>query len=146
MPGHFLVRHKGADDLIIDPFQYGILLSEEECADQLRQSLGESVPWNPRYLDPVGNRDYIARMVRNLKGSYLRLRDYPRALRLFEWLLALEQPSSVDQRERGVLWLRLGEYEKALSDLQGCLATDPDSPEADAVQTLIDRVRNRLAQ
>ncbi len=145
MPAHFLVRHNDVDNLIIDPFQFGILLSEEECAERLRQSLGESVPWNPRYLDPVGNRDYIARIVRNLKGSYLRLRDYPRALRLFEWLLSLEQPLSVDQRERGVVWLRLGEYERALIDLQACLDTEPDSPEADAVQQLIDRVRRRLA-
>ena len=146
MPAHFLVRHNDVDDLIIDPFQYGILLSEEECAERLRQSLGESVSWNPRYLEPVGNRDYIARMVRNLKGSYLRLRDYPRALRMFEWLLSLEHPSAVDQRERGVVWLRLGEYEQALIDLQACLATEPDGPEADAVQELIDRVRRRLAQ
>ena len=146
MPGHFLVRHRDVDDLIIDPFEFGILLSEAECADRLREILGESVPWNPRYLEPISSREYIARIVRNLKGSYLRLRDYPRALRMFEWLLSLERPSPVDQRERGVVWLRMGEYRKALGDLRACLETAPDSPEADAVQELIDHVRRRMAQ
>lgn len=146
MPGHFLVRHRDIEDLIIDPFEFGILLSEEECADRLRQVLGESIPWRSSYLDPINRIDYIARIVGNLKGSYLRMRDYPRALRMYEWLLSLPEPSATDQRERGVLWLRLGDYGKALIDLQDCLHTAPDSPEADAVQELIDHVRRRMAR
>ena len=32
MPGHFMVRHAGVDDLFVDPFRGGILLTEQECA------------------------------------------------------------------------------------------------------------------
>ncbi|MEE9286316.1 MAG: transglutaminase-like domain-containing protein, partial [Dehalococcoidia bacterium] len=146
LPGHFLVRHRDIDDLVVDPFHNGILLSEAECAEQFRQATGEGSPWRRRYLAPIGNREYIARMVRNLKGAYLRRRDYPRAMHMFDWLLHLEPPPPLEQRERGVVHLRMGEYREALEDLRAYLVAEPDSPEAEAVQDLIDRVRRRLAE
>lgn len=146
IPGHFLVRHRDVEDLIVDPFHAGILLSQRECADRLRQSVGEGTAWDKSYLAPIGNREYIARMVRNLKGCFLRLHDYPQALRMFEWLLHMDPPAPVDQRERGVVRLRLGEYQEAVDDLRAYLAAEPDSPEADAVQQLIDRVKRRMAE
>ena len=42
--------------------------------------------------------------------------------------------------------LRLGEYQEAVDDLRAYLAAEPDSPEADAVQQLIDRVQRRMAE
>ena len=35
MPGHFMVRHRDVEDLFIDPFHGGLLLSEEECSQRL---------------------------------------------------------------------------------------------------------------
>ena len=146
IPGHFLVRHRDVEDLIVDPFHASILLSQRECAERLRQAVGEGTAWDKSYLAPIGNRDYIARIVRNLKGCFLRLHDYPRALRMFEWLLRMDPPAPADQRERGVVRLRLGEYREAVDDLRAYLAAEPDSPEADAVQQLIDRVQRRMAE
>ena len=38
MPGHFLLRHRDDESLFIDPFHGGILLSEEECAQRMKQA------------------------------------------------------------------------------------------------------------
>ena len=35
MPGHFLLRHQDEGDLFLDPFNRGILLSIDECAQRL---------------------------------------------------------------------------------------------------------------
>ena len=52
MPGHFLLKHQQEEDLFIDPFHKGILLSEEECAQRLQQVTQDNIPWDSRYLAP----------------------------------------------------------------------------------------------
>ena len=42
--------------------------------------------------------------------------------------------------------IALGEYQEAVDDLRAYLEAEPDSPEADAVQQLIDRVQRRMAE
>ena len=64
MPGHFLVKHQAIDDLYIDPFHSGILLSEFECALRLQEMVGERLRWNPDYLAPVNKLSFIARIMR----------------------------------------------------------------------------------
>ncbi len=82
MPGHFLVRiTSGHEDLLIDPFHRGILLSEEECAQRLQEVAGAAIPWDRSYLAPVSNRELIERVLLNLRGIYVRRDDQPRALR-----------------------------------------------------------------
>ncbi len=70
MPGHFVVRHRDLEDLLVDPFHGGILLTEKECADRVNQATQNEIVWNQRYLSPISNRDFITRMVRNLKSAY----------------------------------------------------------------------------
>ena len=97
MPGHFMVRiSSGHEDLVIDPFHRGILLSEKECAQRLQEVAGAAVPWDRSYLAPVSNRELIERILLNLRGIYLRRHDQPRALRATEWLLALQSQSPLE--------------------------------------------------
>ena len=94
MPGHFMVRiSSGQEDLVIDPFHRGILLSEKECAQRLQEVAGAAVPWDRSYLAPVSNRELIERVLLNLRGIYMRRHDQPRAVRATEWLLTLQTQS-----------------------------------------------------
>lgn len=91
MPGHFLVRfNSGLEDLFIDPFHRGILLSGQECIRRLQDVAGTAVPWDQSYLDPVSNRELVARILRNLIAIYVRRNDQRRALKANEWLLTLQ--------------------------------------------------------
>ena len=56
MPGHFLVRHVEVDDLFVDPFHGGIMLSEDECRERLRERVTGEIPWDPSLLRPVSNQ------------------------------------------------------------------------------------------
>ncbi len=97
MPGHFLVRiSSGQEDLVIDPFHRGILLSEQECAQRLQEIAGAAVPWDRSYLAPVSNRELIERILLNLRAIYVGRQDQPRALRAAEWLLTLQSQSPLD--------------------------------------------------
>ena len=80
MPGHFLVRHVEVDDLFVDPFHGGIMLSEDECRERLRERVMGALHWDPSLLRPVSNQEILARIIRNLKTIFMHRGDYVRAL------------------------------------------------------------------
>ena len=145
MPGRFMVRHRDVEDLFVDPFHGGILLTEEECADRVRQVTQAEVAWDRRYLAPIGNREFIARMVRNLKGAYLDRQDYPRALRMIDWLLAAQPEAVQEWRDRGIVSYHLGNYAQALDDLRAYLGSPSPIGDAEAVRGLIARIEGLAA-
>ena len=66
-PGHFLALvWAGDEELLIDPFAGGRVLSEEEAFARLEQVLGEPVPRHDDVLHLATHRDWIDRMLRNL--------------------------------------------------------------------------------
>ena len=144
MPGHFLVRHRDQDDQFLDPFYKGILLSEEECAERLRQVTGTEHPWDSRYLDPVGNREFITRMLRNLKAIYMRRNDHSRALSVIAWLLALSPGAAHELRDRGLVHYELGDYDRALDDLRSYLDRLAPGGEDGGIRTLVERLQSML--
>ena len=70
MPGHFLVRHLGDPPTFLDPFAGGTRLSEDDCQGIFR-ALGGVGEWVPAYLDPVGPRAILSRMLTNLQGIFM---------------------------------------------------------------------------
>jgi len=82
MPGHFLVRHRAEPATFLDPFGGGRRLDVAGC-QAIFTSLG-GTGWDPPYLDPVGPRTILARMLLNLQGLFL-----PSDLRSASWVLEL---------------------------------------------------------
>lgn len=140
MPGHFMVRHCDIDDLFVDPFHGGILLTEKECVERVMQVTQADVEWDSRYLAPIGNLEFISRMVRNLKGAYLQLQDYVRAARMIDWLLEVYPDATQDRRDRGIVRYQLGNYADALDDLRGYLASQLPIGDAEVVGRLIAHI------
>jgi len=146
MPGHFLVRHRDEEALFIDPFHRGILISEEECAERLRQVTHSNAAWDSRYLNPVNNRDFIARMLRNLKGIYLHRQDNQRALTAIDRLVVLLPQAPEERRDRGLLNYQLGHYQEALDDLRHYLGSTPPDTDKETVQRLVGQIEDLMSR
>ena len=144
MPGHFLLRHRDEEGLFIDPFERGVLLSEEECAQRMRQVTQANIAWDSRLLAPLSNREYVARMLRNLKGVYWQTRDHRRALTMIDRLVALYPESAPERRDRGLAHYQLGQHQHALGDLEFYLDSTPHSDDAEDVQRLVSRLKGLL--
>jgi regulator of sirC expression with transglutaminase-like and TPR domain len=144
MPGHLLVRHRDEPDLFIDPFYSGILLSEEECVQRLREIAGANLPWDSRYLTPISRREFIARMLRNLKGIYLQWEDYQRALPIMDRLVAIQPEAMHERRDRGMVQYQLGQYREALEDLQWYLASGATDQDSRQVEHLVAQIQRLL--
>jgi regulator of sirC expression with transglutaminase-like and TPR domain len=146
MPGHFLLKHRDEEHLFIDPFYRGVLLSEEECAQRLRQVTQADVTWDARFLRPVSNRDFIARLLRNLKGIYLHHEDHNRALSMIDRLIALQPRAGLERRDRGLVHYQLRQYEQALEDLQIYLDSAASNVDTEAIEGLVSRLRDLLGR
>ena len=144
MPGHFLVRHREIENLYIDAFSGGILLSEEECRDIVGELAHGDFNWSPDLLKPVSNREIIARMIRNLKAIYMADEDFVRALTVSEFALALDPHSAMDRRDRGIVHYQLGHSAEALDDLVYYLDLSPSGPDVEGVHALVAELRSFL--
>jgi regulator of sirC expression with transglutaminase-like and TPR domain len=138
-PGHFLLRAPaglGGEDLIIDPFHRGALLSEVDCRLLLRNHVGDDAAFDRSLLAPATRHDIVVRMLVNLKRLYVRMRSFPQA-RFVSTLLLTADPSAVHElRDRGLLAYHLEDFSSALRDLEEYLRLSPgempmDEPEFD---------------
>jgi regulator of sirC expression with transglutaminase-like and TPR domain len=148
-PGHFLMRipveaagdRPAGDDLILDPFHGGALLSEFDCRQILREHVGDEAAFSPALLAPATRLAVIARMLVNLKRLYVRMRSFPQARFVSSLLLAVDPSAIAELRDRGLLAYHLQDFAAALRDLEeylrlapkgaelGDLTTNPDESE-----------------
>jgi regulator of sirC expression with transglutaminase-like and TPR domain len=140
LPGHFIVRCRAAErELLVDPFNQGEVLTLDDCSARLRRAYGGSLQFSPELLRTANPREIVVRMLTNLKGSYLRLGDLPRALRAVEWS-AIADPARLDlEREQGLLRFRLGDFRGAARALERYLEAEPAG-------RLADQTRGQLRQ
>jgi regulator of sirC expression with transglutaminase-like and TPR domain len=66
LPGHFLLRDRVDPDVFIDPFRGGELLDRAGCLAVVRRLHGPGIELDPAWLEPVGNRAILERMLANL--------------------------------------------------------------------------------
>jgi regulator of sirC expression with transglutaminase-like and TPR domain len=140
-PGHFLVRYAGeAVQLLVDPFQNGMIRFEDEAQNLLDHVYGGSVRMQPDFLRVADRRDILVRLLTNLKGNYLNRRDDKRALSAIERILVVRPDSADDERDRGIVLTRLGRDSDASAALQRYLDLVPDAPDSARVRLLLDHL------
>lgn len=152
LPGHFLVgwAPPGADlatsdeALFIDAFDGGRIRTPTECAFFFHQLHGSRCPFVRQFLAPVTVRQFLARLLGNLKSVYLGQSDLVQALRTVDYLLLVQPQAAGELRLRGMLYYRLGAFVPALSDLRHYLQAQPDAPDAPQVRYHIELLHNLL--
>lgn len=145
-PSHFLVRLTGEPgDLILDPFEDGRSLHEEDLRRILALGTGGRLTYEPAMIASVGKRDMIVRLLHNLKNAFLRAGDDGGALAAVERLLALHPEDSGQRRDRGLLLARLGRDGEALAALRDYLAQVPAALDRGNVEAHIADLLRRIA-
>ena len=126
-PGHFLLRcpaRRGmqfSEDLIIDAFHGGALLSEEALRERFRQHAGDNALFEPNLLAHATKPQILARMLLNLKRVYVRMHSFPQARDITELMLAVDPAAINELKDRGLLAYQLKDLSAALRDLQAYL-------------------------
>jgi regulator of sirC expression with transglutaminase-like and TPR domain len=127
-PGHFLLRANGpaaGDELIIDPYHGGALLSEVDCRQLLSHHIGDDAAFDRSLMAPATRIDIVVRMLVNLKRLYVRMRSFPQARFVSTLLLAVDPSAVSELRDRGLLAYHLEDFASALRDLEEYLRLSP---------------------
>lgn len=137
-PGHFLVKYStGKEDIILDPFHRGSILTEKECQGRLDQVYAGRVQLRPDFLAAATKRQILTRILANLKGIYVAAKDYRLALAAVERILVINPDLAAEIRDRGILRMQLSQAPQAIADLEWNVTTNPQAED-------VEEVRKRL--
>jgi regulator of sirC expression with transglutaminase-like and TPR domain len=157
-PGHFLMRvddvTPDGDDLILDPFAGGAELDDADIRRLLARHLGSSDDdavnaVDPAMLRPCTPRQMLARMLNNLKRTYVELRSFSQARSVAGLLLVVDPRLLSELRDRGLLSYHLDDFPAALRDLEEYLrltgSADPEDEERQQLVEHVKTLRRRVA-
>lgn len=146
LPAHFIAGFQ-ADRcrVLLDPFNGGAILTPEGCQDVVSRVLGRPVELGEEHFAPVTKRQFLIRMLNNLKAIYFKQEAWEKALGISERLLLLDPDNHCETRDRGLVLVNLGELQRAALDWETYLRKSPESPDTDSVRSRLRRVRQALA-
>jgi regulator of sirC expression with transglutaminase-like and TPR domain len=117
MPGHFLLRAPGEDDRFLDLFGGGIELDRAGCQAVFAR-LHRKATWQDSFLDPVGPRTILTRLLGNLATAYRRSGDRQGLTWVLDLRLRLPGATDRDRQELAVVLGAAGRYGEAATVLE----------------------------
>ncbi|MCW5624243.1 MAG: tetratricopeptide repeat protein [Burkholderiales bacterium] len=148
-PGHFLVKCPvDGGVVVIDPFYGGVTLSLEDLQKRLREFRGGEVSRAivSEMLVAAAPREVVMRMLRNLKGIYLKGKQLHDALAVLEWIVSMNPRETEEIRDRGVVYQELECFRAALADFEHYLALKPEAPDADMVRERVVEMQKQTVR
>lgn len=146
-PGHFVIRVCGAspdDQVIVDPFEGGRIVSEDDLRRLLKRMAGEDVALAPQHTAPVGNRAVLLRLQNNIKQRLQRAGDLDRARAVVARMLMVAPRESGLWREAGALDAERGNLRAATAALAEAARLAPDAPTRHRIEAEMRRIATRL--
>ena len=140
-PGHVIVKYK--NEIILDPFYRGRLLTIDDLEEILDRNFGDGVEFIPEYLNEATTEQLLTRLLRNLKNAYTQSYAYDNAMKCTDMILGMQPESPEEIRDKGILEERLLRYDRALPFLNKYLELQPEADDADFILELIKSVREK---
>jgi regulator of sirC expression with transglutaminase-like and TPR domain len=147
LPFHFVLGHRLATGtmLYIDPFEHGECITEQQCRERIRSMAGGRIRFHAQWFEPVSHRNFLIRMLTNLKHIYIRSEQHQYALAVCDRLVLLAPNSAFERRDRGVAHLQLRHYGQALRDLKAYTELAPDAQDRDEILEHIKTIRQTIS-
>ncbi|MDC6166299.1 SirB1 family protein [Paucibacter sp. XJ19-41] len=143
-PGHFLVGlHLPKGEVVLDPFTCRSLSREalEEALLPYRGAAAE--PPLEFFLQALGPRQLLARMLRNLKEIHRSAADWPRLLAVQQRLVLLLPEEPLELRDRALVLEALQHWSGAAADLERYLSLRPDAADRAEQRQRLQALRAR---
>ncbi len=143
LPGHFLLRHDVAGEapVFVDPFAGGRVLDRDGCIERFKAVNGADAPFVESYLDPVGPRAILGRMLANLRAIYASRGDLDSLAWVFALRLAIPGTPAIERRELARVLGSTGRFIEAAEVLEGLAIALPAMETALEAEALALRAR-----
>jgi len=144
MPGHVLVSTTVTPRVLADPFHRRASLDQADARVLFERVHGGRTDWRDSFLDPIGPRAVLDRILANLARRYRADKEHRKeatALGLRCLLPGIDLDARVSLA--GAL-ARSGAFDRAASELEAVAAVELESTDPDALRARAERWRARL--
>jgi regulator of sirC expression with transglutaminase-like and TPR domain len=141
LPGHFVVGvevEPFAQPMLVDAFNGGRVLTQEEAHDRLKQTFGPEVEWTEELLRPASNRHWLTRVLQNLLNVFGSRGHYADVAAVLEMEMLLWPEQHHLQRDLGLVLARCGLSQPASIWLDRYLQSNPDDPQKSQLRELLE--------
>ena len=144
-PGHFLAKCLLSDgEVIVDCFN-ARTVTRDDCQELLNSFSPGGPPVSDDMLEVASPRDILSRMLANLRRIHAGRGEFARAVRWIDMDMALRPESPHNLRERGMLYIQMEEFGKAIVDLERYVQAAPESTDLPQVREQIQLIRKLLS-
>lgn len=119
MPGHFLVRDKVDPSVFVDPFARGRELDVRGAQLRFHSIQGPGAVFDPAFLEPVGRRSIVVRMLANLETAATMRSDRSTLAWVLRLRSVLPEAAEADHRKLGAVLAATGRYVEAAEVFDG---------------------------
>jgi regulator of sirC expression with transglutaminase-like and TPR domain len=145
LPGHFVVKWAdGEQEIVLDPFHGGEILDRRGIEERVRQSVNPLAPFQSDWLNAVGSKYILGRMLHNLKSVFVREDMLERAWQVTDKLILLDPRAGDEIRDLGLLSLKLGAYRQAAISLEQYLLAHSDAEDAPLMRVYLRRALEQV--
>jgi regulator of sirC expression with transglutaminase-like and TPR domain len=142
LPRHFVIQFDdGNYATYIDPFNGGRPITAQECF-----ALAGAKVADPVLLRHASKKEIAIRMLQNLRGVYLRRKDWARAVDTLDLLLIGVPGLSAWYKQRGLLELELKRFQAARRDLEQYLTMEPEAADRPEILKQMQAIHAWLAR
>lgn len=143
LPGHFVVGGEALPtETYLDPFDGGVVRNRDSVARRVSAVFGTPLTLPDEIYAPDTERAILSRVLSNLRRSWERREKYADALETLRWAEVLDGEELSYRRERGLLLLKSGRTEEAITALESYVGAAAGE-DAEAVEKLIRVIRER---
>ena len=147
LPGHFITAlYHASGKIFIDPFNRGQICTEDECLQIVRAFMGNAVAPDLHWLLPIGRKDILVRMLRNLKLIYARQNNDVMLFKTIHWILTLQPDASTELSERAMLYEAMGNPSRAVKDWERYIANIGDRKSVTKIRARIENLKNQQSR
>lgn len=135
LPGHYIVGiHSPEAAVWLDPFHGGRRLDLTDCAELIRLAVGYEGPLEAGWFAPLPPRETLARMLHNLRTSYVQDGAWNRAAAVIR-LLRQTQPDVAEHvRDLGLVYYQQRRLPQAAHYLDVYLQLAPQAADAQVIR------------
>ena len=142
MPGHFLAKYSDRrEEFFIDSYNRGAILTREDCRNRLHERYGDALEFHDRLLARATNRQIVWRMLNNLKDIYVKGHAIDKCLSIVDMMLMVDSEDLIQFRDRGLLRLKLRQFDGAGRDLEHYLHHSRNAQDREEIENHVRELK-----
>jgi regulator of sirC expression with transglutaminase-like and TPR domain len=132
-----------SEKIFIDPFNRGKIRSMDDCLDIVRTYTNETAAPDLHWLNPISKKEFLIRMLRNLKLIYARQENDIMLFKMIHWILTLQPEATAELSARAMLYESMGNPDRAVKDWERFLACVGDHESVSKVRARIEDLKQQ---